>query len=688
MRLSLEWLKDFVDINNVTPDELNLKLTMIGLEVEGVESVDGDIVFEVNVTPNRSDCLSVLGIAREVSALLNIPLRMPDFKITGDTGGCEIGVNILDPELCHRYAGRTIKGVRITGSPDWMKRRLERSGMRSINNVVDVTNYVLLEMGHPLHAFDMDRISGGVIRVGRAGEGQIIRTIDGVERRIPDDCLLIWDSERPVAIAGIMGGQDSEVTDRTVNVFLESAYFLPSSIRRTSKNLGLKTESSYRFERGTDRESLINALDRAAYLIRELAGGEVSERVDEYPVSFKAEPIPVRYERVRRVIGAGIGDEEMIDILKRLRMDVRVEREHLLVIPPSFRNDIGSEIDIIEEIARFYGYDRIPVTVPKIPVSMERPGRGHSIINNIKDTMRKIGFTEAINYSFLNMDDLDMLSIPGDDIRRKAIRIRNPLRTEESHLRTTLLPALLRNLRYNLSMGNREIRLFEVARVFQNDMVSENGLPMEKHYLGAIYYLSRLPELWKDETPKFYIFKGFIEHILSEFKIKDVFFERSSEPFLHPGQSADIIVSKRRIGYFGLVHPDVADRLDLKLARPEIFLCEIDIDSMITLIPGETRYSPIPRFPYIERDIAIMVDESLSAASIAGSLRDFPSELIEDISLFDVYKGPNIPEGKKSLAFSIRYRAKDRTLTDAEVEPIHRGLVQYICNKTGGVIRG
>lgn len=690
MRLSIDWLRDFVDLNNITPDELNLKLTMIGLEIEGVESVDGDIVFEVNVTPNRADCLSILGIAREVSALLNIPLRMPDFRIIGDLKRCEIEVSIFDSELCHRYSGRTIKGVRISESPEWMKKRLERSGMRSINNVVDVTNYVLLEMGHPLHAFDMDMIRGRIIRVGRAGKGKSIRTIDGVERRLPEDSLLIWDSERPVAIAGIMGGQDSEVTDRTVNVFLESAYFLPSSIRRTSKNLGLKTESSYRFERDTDKESLIIALDRAAYLICELAGGEISERVDEYPIAFKAEPIPVRYERVRRIIGAGIGNDEMIDILKRLRMDVRAEEGYLLAIPPSFRNDIRSEIDIIEEIARFYGYDRIPVTVPKIPVSMEGPERGNRIINNIKDTMRKIGFTEVINYSFLNMGDLDMMFIAKDDIRRRAVEIRNPLRTEESHLRTTLLPALLRNLSYNLSMGNREVRLFEIAKVFQKGMTSENKLPVERRYLGMIYHLPRLPELWKDETPKFYIFKGFIEHILSELKIDNVSYNRSSEPFLHPGQSADILVlgSPVRVGYFGLLYPDVTDKLDVKLSRPEIFLCEIDLDSLIPLIPEETRYSPIPRFPYIERDIAILVDESITAASILRSLRDFPSELIEDVSLFDLYRGSNIPKGKKSLAFSIRYRAKDRTLTDAEVDSVHRGIVQYICDKTGGVIRG
>lgn len=687
MRLSIEWLKDLVDFN-ITPDELNSRLTMVGLEVEGVESIDGDTVFEVNVTPNRSDCLSVLGIAREVSALLDIPLRMPDIKIKDGQKDCDVAVKILDPDLCHRYSGRAIKGVKISESPDWMKRRLERSGMRSINNVVDVTNYVLLEMGHPLHAFDMDLIKGNVIRVGRAGKGQSIRTIDGVRRDLPEDSLLIWDSMRPVAIAGIMGGQESEVTDKTVNVFLESAYFLPSSIRRTSKALGLKTESSYRFERGTDKESLILALDRAAYLIQEYAGGEVSARVDEYPVLLDIKPIIVRYERVRRVTGARISDKEMIGILYRLGMDVETKGEYFIVKPPSFRNDIRSEIDIIEEIARYYGYERIPVTVPRIPVSKEKAQIDYRVMNNLKYSMRSMGFTEVINYSFLNIADLDILKIPENDVRRRAVRLRNPLRAEESHLRTTLIPSLIRNLQYNISMGSREVRLFEIARVFQGQESLKDKLPLERHYLGVIYHKPKLPELWKDGTPEFYIFKGFIEHLLEEFKLRDITFEQSSETFLHPGQSVDILVSRKRIGYFGLLHPDVLDKIDIKIAKPEIYLCEIDLDLFISLIPQTIKYSPIPRYPYIERDIAILVDESVSVASIIMSLKGFTSELIENVSVFDMYKGENIPQGKKSLAFNIIYRAKDKTLTDTEVDSVHSKLIQYICERTGGKIRG
>lgn len=688
MRVSLEWLREFVDFD-LSIDELNLRLTMLGLEVEGMESLEGDTIFEVNVTPNRSDCLSISGIAREVSALLDLPLKMPGFQIRDDLPECELRVEILDHDLCHRYSGRAIKGVRIAESPEWMKKRLERSGMRSINNVVDVTNYVLLEMGHPLHAFDLDKINGRIIRVGKAGKGRSIRTIDGTERRLPEDSLLIWDSVTPIAIAGIMGGLDSEVTDRTVNVFLESAYFLPTSIRRTSKALGLKTESSYRFERGTDKESLLIALDRAAYLIAELAGGVISERVDDYPVPLKIDPIVVRYERVRKVIGAKIGNEDMLEILRRIGMELRPEDEYVTVKPPSYRNDIKTEIDIIEEIARFYGFDRIPVTVPRIPVSKEGTTRRYNIVSNLRDSMRKLGFTEAINYSFLNLADLDILRIPFDDYRRRALQIRNPLRAEGSHIRTTLLPGLLKNLIYNLSMGNRDVRLFEISKVFLiNQSSSEKELPIERDHLAAIYYRQRLPELWKDETPGFYLFKGFVEHILNEMKIDDLSFERSQEPFLHPGQSAEILAFGKRIGFFGLLHPDVTEQLDIKAARPEIFLAEMDLDLLISLIPEEIRSSSLPRYPYMERDIAIIVDDSIPASEVIRDLKEFPSELIEDVSIFDLYKGPNIPEDKKSLAFSIRYRAKDRTLTDAEVDSLHKEIISYICNKTGGIIRG
>ncbi len=684
MRVPIEWLKELVDFS-LSPEELGLKLTMIGLEVEGVEKMFDDTVLEVNVTPNRPDCLSILGIAREVSALLNLPLKFPECAVLEETGPSAVSVEIADKDLCRRYAGRDITGVAVSYSPEWMRRRLEKCGMRPINNVVDVTNYVLLEMGHPLHAFDMDTLKGRRIRVARNRPGGRMTTLDGAERSLPDEALLIWDGERPVAVAGIMGGSDTEVKERTRNIFLESAYFLPSSVRRTSKALGLKTESAYRFERGTDIELLEKALDRAASLMAVLAGGRVSGKVDVYPGPFQPVRIPVRYERVNRILGAPITHDEAASIVERLGMAVAKDAVSFTVTPPSFRGDIQREIDVIEEIARMYGYDRIPVTVPRTQISKEARDTRYHHIQAVKDTFRSRGFTEAINYSFMNYKVLDMLNIGEDDPRRKALALRNALNEEESYLRTAVIPSLIQNLVHNLSVGARDLRLFEVSRIF----IDRGGaLPDEEHHLGAILFREKGPSLWKDETPDFFVVKGVVQALLDDLGVGDYAFGRSAEPFLHPGKSADILVSGRRIGFAGSLHPDVAERLSLKVPQPDIQLIEINLEALLSSVPEKVKYVPIPRYPHIDRDIALIVDESVPAARIMEQMRAYPTGLIEEIALFDFYKGKNIPEGKKSLAFTIRYRAQDRTLTDAEIEELHSGLVGYVTEKTGGIVRG
>jgi phenylalanyl-tRNA synthetase beta chain len=684
MRVPVEWLKELVDFS-LSPEELSLKLTMVGLEVEAVEKMWDDTVLEVNVTPNRPDCLSMLGIAREVSALLNIPLKFPDYRIKEETGAATITVEIVDEDLCRRYAGRDIRGVIIGDSPEWMRKRLEKCGMRPINNVVDITNYVLLEMGHPLHAFDMDTLKGRKIRVARNHPGGKITTLDGTERLLPGEALLIWDGERPVAVAGVMGGADTEVKEKTKNIFLESAYFLPSSIRRTSKALGLKTESAYRFERGTDIELLEKALDRAASLMAVLVAGKVSKRVDVYPGPFQPTQITVRYERVDRILGIPIAHDEVVAIAERLGLAVTKSSTFFTATPPSFRGDLQREIDVIEEIARFYGYDRIPVTVPRIQISREPKDTRHHYIQTVKDSFRGAGFSEAINYSFMNYQVLDMLNIGEGDTRRKTLTLRNPLNEEESHLRTAIIPSLIQNLVHNMSMGSRDLRLFEVSRIFID---RGEALPEEEHHLGAIYFREKGPSLWKNETPDFFIVKGVIQSLLDSLRIDDHAFQPSLEPFLHPGKSADILVSGRRIGFLGTLHPDVVEKLSLKVSQPEILVTEMNLDALLSSVPEIVKYVPIPRYPHIDRDIALIVDESLPASGIMEQMRAYPSELIEDISIFDFYKGKNIPGGKKSLAFTIRYRAKDRTLTDFEIEELHGKIIRYITEKTGGTVRG
>lgn len=719
MRVPYEWIKEFVDIS-AKPDQVSEKLTMIGFEVEGAESVHDDIVFEVNVTPNRPDCLSMIGIARELSAAYKKPLKIPPHEIKGEQPISDFSVEILNPELCNRYAGRVITGVRISDSPEWLTARLKKCGIRSINNIVDITNYVLLEFGHPLHAFDADTLKGKKVIVStpdsfkktqekpppqcpplvRGGIGGVnahlndspettelktkIKTLDGIEREIPGDSLLIWDAENPVAIAGVMGGSETEVTDKTKNIFLESAYFDPFSVKKTSKKIGLVSESSYRFERGTDIQFMEKALNRATLMIQEIAGGTIHEIIDAYPVKYVPEPVEVKYERINKILGIHLLQTGMLEILERLGIRTEIRKDVFNVYPPAHRRDIKRESDVAEEIARIYGYNSIPTTIPRSPLSLGRLNKKAINVNGTRDAMRKAGFTEVINYSFMGISSLDMIGIPDSDRRRKTISISNPISQDECLLRTTLIPALIRNLKYNLDRGMKDIRIFEIARVFVD---TGESLPLEELRLGGIFYRDKYPSLWKEDARGFFITKGALESLFEELEIRGYSFSPSSEPFLHLGQASDMYVSDSCIGYLGVLGPDVVEKLDLKKQKPEIVLFELNLDLLLTCIPDSIQYSSIPKFPAIERDIAIVFDETIPSSQIKEIIKSFLTDLIEDVSVFDYFKGGNIPEGKKSLAFNIIYRAKDRTLRDEEVEELHTSLINYLFEKTGGELR-
>ena len=690
MRVSFEWLKEFVDVT-ATPEEVAERLTMIGFEVEGAESVVDDTVFEVNVTPNRPDCLSIIGIAREISASFKLPMKVPACDIKGELPISDFSIEILNPDLCNRYAGRLIKDVKISGSPEWIKNRLEKCGIRTINNIVDITNYVLLEFGHPLHAFDADTIKGKKIRVATAGTENKIITLDGAERGLPEDSLLIWDGEGPIAIAGVMGGLESEVSDKTRNIFLESAYFEPYSIRRTSKKLNLASESSFRFERGTDIEFLEKALNRATLMIKEIAGGTIHETVDAYPVKYVSKPLEIRYERINRVLGTDLSNADMLEILWRLGIGTEDKGDVFIIYPPAHRRDIERYSDVAEEIARFYGYDRVPTRIPRSPLFSGLLNKKTMNIDKIREAIRKSGFTEVVNYSFMNPSSLDMIAIPEADRRRRTIVIRNPLRQEESLLRTTLMPALIENFKYNLDRGIKDIRFFEISKVFfaPANLREDIGktLPLEELRFGGIFYREKYPSLWREDVEGFFIAKGALESMFEDLKISKYLFSPSSELFLHKGRASDVYVSGSYVGYLGVLGPEIAERLDLKKQKPEVIVFELKVDQLLTFIPDSIQYSPVPRYPYVERDVAIVVDENIAASEIKGITDSFSSELIEKVSIFDCYKGGNIPEGKKSLAIGIVYRSKEKTLTDEEVENIHSSLVDYLLGKTGGELR-
>ena len=698
MRVSLNWIKQFAPLA-APPQEIADRLTMAGLEIEGIEKVAGDtvieiegmgridhdMIFEVNVTPNRPDCLSILGIAREVAAAFRLPLVMPRTDVGAGLPAAEVSVEIIDKDLCHRYAGRQVSGVTVGESPQWLKDRLEKCGIRAINNIVDVTNYVLLEFGHPLHAFDADRLAGRKIRVARAGRDAKITTLDGVDRDLHEDTLLIWDGSNPVAVAGVMGGADSSVSGTTTNIFLESAYFEPTSIRRTSKQLGLRSESSYRFERGTDIEFLEKALDRAALLMQETGGGTIHELVDVYPVKYAPVSTEVSYRRINQLLGTQIGKQEMLDILGRIGIATEDKGETFVVTPPAYLRDIRHTVDVVEEIARLYGFGNIPARVPRTVLSDGRLNQRESDVQRVRDAIRKTGFTEAINYSFMNSSDLDLLSIPPDDERRKHIAVMNPLRQEDGHMRTTLMPALIQNFLYNIARGVRDIRFYELSKVFIDE---GEQLPVEKLRLSGIFYRDKSPSIWKQDLPGFFAVKGALEAVFDELRISAPAYTMSAEKFLHKGKAADISGQNGKIGFVGELSPTVIERLDLKISKPEVIVFELDLDRILGLLVRKKTYSQIPKFPAIERDMAIILDEEVAAAAVSGYFSEYDSTVIESIELFDYYKGKNMPADKKSLAFRVVYRSADRTLTDAEVETVHAGLVSYILAKTGGTLRG
>jgi len=685
MRVSLNWLKDFADIQ-APAAEVSHRLTMAGLEIEGMEeAADGDILFEVNVTPNRPDCLSILGVAREAAAAFGRTLRVPDTAISGDAPASGIKVEISNPELCGRYAGRLISNVRVCETPEWIKNRLEKCGIRSLNNnIVDITNYVLLEMGHPLHAFDADKIQENLIRVAVAGTGRTITTLDGIERELPPDSLLIWDGRKPVAIAGVMGGEESAVTTSSTNIFLEAAYFEPYSVRRTSKKLGLRSEASYRFERGTDIEFLENALDRAALLMQETGGGTIHRIVDAYPVKYAAPAVEVRYSRVNSLLGTGLKNEEMLEILGRIGLKTEDRGDFFVVFPPSYRRDITGYVDVIEEIARIYNFSNIPVRNPRAVLSDGVLNRKEAIAGKIKESVRHSGFSEVINYSFMNPGDLDKLKLPQGDNRRKYLTVMNPLRSEEALMRTTLLPSLINNFLFNLSRGAGDVALFEFARVFINNGAS---LPSEELRLCGIYYREQARSVWPENAPSFFIVKGALQSLYQELNLRGLSYLPSQEAFLHKGKSADIYADGNKLGFIGELSPQVAEGLGLKVHRPEIIVFELDIDAVMAASPATRAYVQVPKYPAIERDIAVIMDEGITSAEALDALNGFAPEIMEKVELFDHYKGKNIPQDKKSLAFRIVYRSRERTLTDSEIETVHAELVAYFLQKTGGELR-
>jgi phenylalanyl-tRNA synthetase beta chain len=639
-----------------------------------------DTILDISITPNRPDCLYVIGVAREIAALTHQKVKYPHPSLLnhGEEVHQKTSVTILDQDLCPRYVARMIEGVKVGPSPRWMSHRLERVGIRSINNVVDVTNYVMMEYGQPLHAFDFELLEEGRIVVRRAKEGEKFITLDGVKRILDGEMLMICDGVKPVAIAGVMGGLNSEIKEDTRRVLLESAYFTPAGNRKTSKKLGLETEAAYRFGRGIDYGGCLSAANRASQLIQELAGGRVVEGVvDVYPVPIKPSPISLGVKKIRQVLGTEVSLKQVRNYLEDLELDVRGEDEDALVVtPPSFRGDLEREIDLIEEVARLDGYEKIPITLPKSPPSSEKRSKEFLMERKVIDTLLYHGYHEVVTYSFTSPASWDAIGLPADDPRRKHLRILNPLTEDFSIMRTTLIPGLMETARYNVSRKNSNLKLFELKKVF----LPQEGerLPKEIKFLaGLAMGFDRDPHWAFSQRPvDFYDVKGGVEDLLIALQIKEAKFNRAEDiPYLHPGKASKVVLEHEVLGVLGEVHPQVSSHYEI---HGKVYLFEMDFSKMVKWAGGKKRFQPLPKFPAVYRDLSIVVDQALEAQRVMEAIRSLRQPFIEEINLFDIYQGPPIPEGKKGIAYRIRYQANDRTLTDEEVNQYHEKILSSL----------
>ena len=657
--------------------------TQIGAPIVEALGLD-DVVLELEITPNRPDCLSMIGVAREISVTTGNPLTLPEIDVQEGTVDSHnlTGVTIEDPELCPRYAARVIRGVKIAPSPVWLQRRLESIGVGTINNIVDITNYVLMEYGHPLHAFDYHRLAENRIVVRRAKPGEALKTIDAEERELTPDMLVIADAENPVALAGVMGGFDSEITDQTVDVLLESAYFHPPSIRKTSKVLGMHTEASHRFERGADPEGVIPALNRAAQLIVEVAGGEVcSGIIDVYPGDREAINIELRPERVNFVLGTEIAHDDIRDILTRLGFAVSDAFE---VTVPTFRPDVAQEIDLVEEIARVYGFDNIPTTLPRGDIPIPKVAPNEDLRERVKTYLLQCGMMEAMNYAFYHPDVFDRIRLSSTDPLRQAVQIANPLSADQSIMRTTLLPSLLANAQRNRNHQINDVQFFECSKVFIPNGTDEYPNEPERvagmitGNLGAGVYGDPL------RPADFFDIKGIVEGMLDRCGLSDYTVTHTDHPAFHPGRRAEICIEDKTLCVFGEVHPEVLENYDLP---NKAYLFELDFERLVDVVEPLKQFEPIPIYPGVNRDLAIVLDAEIPANRPIEIIESTGGELVSSLHLFDVYTGEQVPEGKKSLAFAIEYRSTTETLTDEIVDRVHGGILERLEQELGATLR-
>ena len=650
-------------------------------------------VVDFEITPNRPDCLAMVGMAREASATFKKPFTYPDTDIKDENGKGEtkdyVSVDIKNPESCKRYVARIVTDVKVEQSPWWLQKRLMYAGMRPINNIVDITNFVMLEYGQPIHAFDINQVKGGRIIVENAAEGEKFVTLDNNERTLTKDMLLIKDEERGIAIAGVMGGLNSEIEEDTTTIIVESANFSGDSVRATSKKLGLRTEASSRFEKGIDPNLCEAAADRVCRLIELIGAGKVCRgSVDNYPNPETAKTIDIRVDRINHVLGIDITREDMVSMLESLEIKVEGSGNVMTVTPPTVRQDLLEEEDYIEEVARLYGYDKLPVTLPKgnceAGISDERALRDLT-----RNSLCGMGLNEIQTYSFVSPKGVDNVRIDEDSWERAFVKLINPLGEENSVMRTILTPNMMEVLARNYSRNIDKVKAFEIGNTFMANMLNEEELPDEQYSLCIGMY---------GKNEDFFSLKGIVEELLKVLGIKGAVFEAESEyGVYHPGRCARIAVPSGRqgaedadilydeLGIMGEIHPDVAENYGMDGVR--IYCCELMFDAIMRHADTEIVYTPLPKYPSTSRDIALLVDEDMAVGKIEEVIRKHGKKILENVKLFDVYRGKQVEEGKKSVAFTLTYRDKDKTLTDDEVAAVHNDVLNALKDKLNAVLR-
>jgi len=644
-----------------------------------------DTVFEIGLTPNRADCLSVLGVAREVAAIAKSRVQYPRIDLVDADADIfqHTSVHIEAPEHCPRYAARLLEGITVAPSPFWLQDRLSSIGLRPVNNVVDITNFVMMEMGQPLHAFDFDHLADHRIVVRTAKTGETFTTLDGKTRRLEPDMLMICDGQKPVAIAGVMGGLNSEIEVGTTRVLLESACFDPISIRRTAKRLGLATDASHRFERGVDPLATVRALDRAAELMQNIAGGRlISGHIDENPGPFKARQIELSVSATNRLLGTTIDRQEMIALLSAVEIEVRTHPDgsddRLHVTAPSYRVDIQRPEDLMEEVARLWGYQRIPTTFPSITGQTAPLPSRFALRSVIRNLMTGLGFSEAVNYSFEHPNACDRLQLGLDDPRRGTIQILNPLSEDQAVLRSTLVSGLLQTMYRNASQQIRDLRLFEIGTTFRTR--KGGGLPRETEMLAALWTGARDLPGWQQpsEACDFYDIKGALEALLAGMDVKAARFTTQPDEacrYTRPGHTALVSAGGTLLGLVGEIHPKTLQLMGLK--QPT-FIFEADLEVLSALIPKRKSFSPLSKFPSTSRDITLILDEEIESGRVIEAACEGDEHFIESVQLFDVFTGDPIAPGKKSISIRITYRSSGGTLEDEVINGIHTSLSQRL----------